>query len=142
MLVTGLASLTCQSQAWAIAGKDDFDTPDIAYLPISPEHELEPPQEEPPSVATQFQMEQVENKRLKALKTALQAKNKKLKAKLAALQAPQSALAPEPEPGLKSSDKKTKKKARKAVRLKKKKRSHGPYSHKSDDLSLRSVLKS
>lgn len=141
MLVTGLASLTCQSQAWGIAGKDDFDTPDIAYLPISPVQALEEPQEEISDVATQLQMEQIKNKSLKALKIALQVENKNLKAQLTALQAPQSALAPDPEHGLKNSDKKTKKKSRKAVRLKKKKRNHGPYSHKSDAFSLRSVLR-
>ncbi len=136
LLVTGLAGLTCQPQAWAITDKDDFDTSDkteLAHLPISPEQALEKPQGEPPGVATQFKMEQEENKRLKALKTALRAENKKLKAKLAALQTAQSALAPaltptisqtykDPEHGLKKPDKKTKKKARKALRLKNKKK--------------------
>ncbi len=124
MLVTSLAILTCQPQAWAM---DDFDNPYIAASarrPVSLEHELEDPQEENPSVATQFQMEQVENKRLKTLITALRAENKKLKAKLAALQAAQSALAPaltptisqtykDPEHGLKSQTRKLRKKQEK-----------------------------
>lgn len=149
MLVTGLAILTCQPQAWAL---DDFDNPDIAAsarLPVSPAHELKSPQKKAPDAATQLRREQTKNKKLKAQKAAAQAENKKLKAKLAALQAVQNALAPtisqtykDPEHGLKKSNKKTKKKATKALRLKKKKRSHRPYSHKSDGLSLRSVLRS
>lgn len=135
MLVAALTNLACRAQAWAM---DDFNNPYIAASarhPVSLEHELKASQEAPPSVATQLQIEQAENKKLKALRTALRAKNKELKAQLAVLQLAQSALAPaltptisrtykSPELGLKKPNRKTRKKATKAKtsRLKKKKK--------------------
>lgn len=148
MLVTGLASLTCQPQAWAMDDFDSLDTAASARLPVSPEHELKDPQEKTPDSATQLRREQAKNKKLKAQKAAAQAENKKLKAQLAALQAAQSALAPTPiisqvyKDTVKKTCKKTERNLKKALRLKKKKRSHRPYSHRSDGLSLRSVLRS
>lgn len=87
MLVTGLTSLTCQPQAWAMDDLDNPSTAGSAHLPISPEHELEISQEPSLDVSTQLQREQAENEKLQAQKAAARAENEKLQAKIAAAEA-------------------------------------------------------
>lgn len=97
MLVTGLASLICQPQAWAMDDLDNPGTAASAGLQISQRHKKGYTQRKRKTLdaAAQLQMERRKNERLKALKTAIRAENKELKAKLAALlQAAQSAPAP------------------------------------------------
>ncbi len=89
MLVTGLTSLTCQPQAWAMDDVDNTDTAASSSLSISPKHELKDPQEKNPDATTQLQMERLENEKLAAQIAAQEAEAAAAEAEAAAVRVQQ-----------------------------------------------------